>query len=43
MLDHGERVMLKPSPYGFDKNKMLLLIMPSMYEQYKEGDGARWF
>jgi len=26
-----------------DKNKMLLLIMPSMYERYREGDGARWF
>ena len=26
-----------------DKNKMLLFIMYSMYEQYREEHGASWF
>jgi hypothetical protein len=37
------RAILKPAHCEFDKNKMLLLIFSSMYEQYREGDGARWF
>jgi hypothetical protein len=37
------REILKLARYEFDKNKMLLLTMSSMYEQYREGDGARWF
>jgi hypothetical protein len=28
---------------GYDKNKMLLLILSSMYDQYREGYGASWF
>jgi hypothetical protein len=28
---------------GDDKNKMLLLIMSSMYDQYREEYGASWF
>jgi hypothetical protein len=44
ILDDWERAILKPTGCEFDKNKMLLLIMPSMYGQYREGrDGARWF
>jgi hypothetical protein len=42
-LDDGERAILKPALCEFDKNKMLLLILASMYEQYREGIGARWF
>jgi hypothetical protein len=30
--------------YGYDKNKMLLLIMSSKYDQYREeGYGESWF
>jgi len=43
ILDDGERAILKPARCEYEKNKMLLLIMSSMYEQYREGDGARWF
>jgi hypothetical protein len=28
---------------GNDKNKMLLLIMSSIYDQYREEYSARWF
>jgi len=35
--------VMKLGCYDIDKNKMLLLIFSSMYEQYREGDGARWF
>jgi hypothetical protein len=35
--------MLKPDRCESVENKMLLLIFSSMYEQYREGDGARWF
>jgi hypothetical protein len=27
----------------YHKNKMLLLILSSMYDQYREGYGASWF
>jgi hypothetical protein len=42
-LGDEERVILKPVSCEFDKNKMLLLILSSKYQQYREGDGARWF
>jgi hypothetical protein len=32
----------KGSYYRFAKNKMLLLIMSSMYDQYREGIDASW-
>jgi hypothetical protein len=35
------RAMLKPARCEFDKNKMLLLIMSSMYEQYREREMVR--
>jgi hypothetical protein len=38
-----EKIMSKLARRQSEENKMLLLIFSSMYEQYREGDGARWF